>query len=146
MYRIIDTAPYADGYDDGERYATIADARAAVRDPSWSHGYDSDTTEATWWVDYDIIEIIDGAPEDDVVDTVTIAIHPEEPPCTEPEHAWQDGQPYGDGAGVRYTDTCTHCGLERVTESRPQRRDNGAYAPTERVSYRRDGERWSPCR
>lgn len=144
MYRIIDTTPGAGGYDDGRRYASIADAIDTVRDPSWDHGYGPDTE--TWWVDYDIAEIIDGAPDDDVVDTVTIAIHPAEPACSGSVHAWQDGQPYGDGAGVRYTDTCRHCGLERVTESRPQRRDNGAYAPTERVHYRRDGERWSPCR
>ena len=140
MYRIIDTTPGADGYV-GRRYATISEAIAAVEDPGFHHGYDSDTTEETWWVDYDIVEVRPDEDEDEVVDTVTLAIEPAEPRCTEPAHAWVDVAVHRDGAGVRYVDRCEHCELERVTESSPQRRDNGAYAPTERVHYRRDGGR-----
>lgn len=135
MFRIVDTAAGSD-YDDGRHYATADEAAAAVESPDWDPGYNAPSDE-TFWIDYDIRSVDDG----ETARTVTIAVHPAEPRCSEDEHDWQDGPVRGDGAGVRYTDTCRHCGVRRVTESQPQRRDTGAYAPTARISYRdADGE------
>ena len=66
-----------------------------------------------------------------------LTVHPQEPPCPErldedepdpPEgkHDWQDGQAYGHGGGVVWTDTCKRCGLERTTDTWGQRPDTGS--------------------
>jgi len=43
-----------------------------------------------------------------------------EPDCTDGElspHDWQEGQVWGNGGGLRWTDVCLQCGLRRTTDT-----------------------------
>lgn len=43
-----------------------------------------------------------------------VRIDPQEPECTSPSgHDWIEGQAYGDGGGVKGTDTCSRCATLR---------------------------------
>lgn len=64
----------------------------------------------------------------------TVTIEPIEPGCTEDAHDYEDGQPFGHGGGVVYTDICRHCGLKRRTDTWAQRSDTGEQGLVE-VSY-----------
>lgn len=76
--------------------------------------------DETHWVDVAILDSRGNA-----VETVTTAIDPEEPDCTEPAHDWQDECVRGSGGGVRITETCRHCRRTKTTDTWAQRRDTG---------------------
>ena len=47
------------------------------------------------------------------IETKTVAYHPDEPKCFDPEfpddHEWDETGPYGEGAGTYYVAGCTKC-------------------------------------
>jgi hypothetical protein len=58
-----------------------------------------------------------------------------EPDCTEElePHTWQEGQVWGSGGGVRWTDMCLRCGIRRTTDTwSVDPRDGGIYGTTTR--------------
>lgn len=63
--------------------------------------------------------------------TVTADLRPAEPPCTAPEgHDWEEGPAYGSGGGVKYTNTCRHCGLRMTADTWDTDRATGAVMGT----------------
>lgn len=69
-------------------------------------------------------------------ETVTVAIAPDEPACTENDHEWGDGPVQGHGGGIVYTSRCAHCRLERTTDTWATRQDNGVQG-LDSISYSR---------
>lgn len=113
---------------------TIDAAKAAAHE--WQHdGYCGEPSASTFWVDTYIIEVgPDGAEE--TVATVTTAIDPSEPDCTEKAHDWQSPHEivgglkenpgvWGNGGGVRIVEVCMHCGCRRETNTWATRPDTG---------------------
>lgn len=94
--------------DAAERYADILGGDTdstvfwcidAVRAPRKRNGVRPDVDEYDW-------------------EPQNIAQHPKEPACIKrKKHKWQDGQVFGSGGGVAYTDTCCHCGLQKFTDT-----------------------------
>lgn len=68
-------------------------------------------------------------------DRHTIAIDPEEPPCTHDEHDWREWRVRGHGGGVEITQVCAHCGHYLIHDTWAQRRDTGEQG-LEAVEYR----------
>lgn len=52
-------------------------------------------------------------------DSVVFRLDPAEPRCSEDSHEWVDGAVYGLGVGEGsfHTDTCSHCGCNRTTDT-----------------------------
>lgn len=51
-------------------------------------------------------------------ETIVAEIPAIEPPCSAGEaHEWTDGRITGSGGGVKYTDTCTRCGVRRSVDT-----------------------------
>lgn len=62
---------------------------------------------------------------------VEIELDPDEPSCTQGEHDWISGQSYGsDHGGVISTDECSHCGLQRTTDTGGTNRSDGTRLET----------------
>src|SRR5690606_30209135 len=68
-------------------------------------------------------------------DRHTIALDPEEPPCTHDEHDWREWRVRGHGGGVEITQVCAHCGHYLIHDTWAQRRDTGEQG-LEAVEYR----------
>ena len=84
---------------------------------------------STLWVDV-AIQDASGA----ILETITEAVHPEEPKCTEfPEHRWQDAGVHGNGGGVILRSRCA-CGVEQTTDTWSMRPDTGEQGLTS-ISY-----------
>lgn len=57
---------------------------------------------------------------------VRVTIEPVEPTCTSVSgHDWADGDPWGHGGGVVYTDVCRNCQLRRTRDTWAQDPSNG---------------------
>jgi len=102
------------------------EALEAARD--WVEGGDWEVT-ATTWVHVDVY----GVDPRRLVDTVTVKINPEEPPCEAgaPHHWQDDGAPgfgsvvAGHGGGVILRDRCDRCGVRRIVDTWAQDRETG---------------------
>lgn len=95
---------------------------------------------------YEVGEGEDGEHIEELVDTVTVAIAPEEPDCThEDGHDWQapheivggiESNPgvWGHGGGIIADECCMRCGCRRRTDTWAQRSDTGEQG-LEEVTY-----------
>ena len=120
---------------------TLEEARE--RADEWARGgYDApDPEHGTIWCDVAILDA-DG----DEVETVTVAIDPDEPDCSDGcGHEWvSDGASgfgtvvCGHGGGVVCRSVCARCGVRRISDSWAQRPDTGEQG-LDSVSYR-DGD------
>lgn len=96
-----------------------------VRDGSWG------TEEKTVWVDATISKHLDDEDTDgEDVETVTVAIDPEEPRCPEGEHDWQEMEGIirkvrGHGGGIIFEEVCMHCGTVKTTDTWAQKSSTG---------------------
>jgi hypothetical protein len=107
-------------------------AQEYVDGGSWGMEVEGATTT---WIDVRCTPIVDGKPDDDERECVTVTLQPPEPKCTESEHDWQSPEwlggcsenpgVWGKGGGVVCTDVCSHCGTYRVTDTYAQRSDTG---------------------
>ena len=68
----------------------------------------------------------------EVVDTVTVTTDPAEPPCesTTDGHEWHEADVRGNGGGVVVTETCTHCGVRKITDTWATNPCNGTQGHT----------------
>lgn len=64
-----------------------------------------------------------------------ITVEPIEPGCTEDEHDWGNESVYGSGGGVCITESCRHCGVERVIDTWAQDPEDGEQG-LKSVTYR----------
>lgn len=124
------TFTLSDGESSVTHVGTLDSAREAAE--RWAAG-DWGDNDSTIWVDVTIRDDNTGK----AVDTVTVAIDPDEPPCIQgEEHDWQaphdlvgglDENPgvVGHGGGVLISEVCMHCGCGRKTDTWAQRPDTG---------------------
>ncbi|WP_051246191.1 hypothetical protein [Thioalkalivibrio sp. ALE19] len=112
--------------------SAIDEARELLRDGDWPTG------GKTTYVSAAVIDPYGGA------HGVEVAIHPEEPECTESEHDWQSPHDllggleenpgvWGKGGGVVVTEVCRHCGAYRITDTWDQ---SQGPEPVETIQYR----------
>jgi hypothetical protein len=95
---------------------TLEEARAEAR--AWAEDIDADNE--TRWVDTRIL--LDG----EVIETVTTAIDPEEPDCSDDDgHDWGPDHVYGHGGGVTISNICQHCGIKKIIDTWASRPDTG---------------------
>ena len=91
----------------------------------------TDTTDMDCWLD--------------CLATETLTIQPSEPPCygksgrRKKAHKWIDGQPRGNGGGVRYEDECRRCGIQRHTDTWATNPCDGSQGHTSTAYYEADG-------
>lgn len=122
-------------YTDGSGVVTDLEAETdeealdAARDDIKSG--DWDLSEGTIWVSGDVYL------GDDLVDSVTVALAPEEPECADGHtHDWasphwlvgglkENPGVQGNGGGVIYTEACPHCGAQKVTDTWAQNPETG---------------------
>ena len=79
-------------------------------------------------------------PEEGVIDSVTLeqtlGTHPD---CDGPAgHDWSHDSTWGHGGGVIVTETCRHCGLQKVTDSWDQDW-TGTGEPVDTITYSEAG-------
>jgi hypothetical protein len=122
-----------DGNADIEIEAETAEEAAQ----EYVDGGDWETTGVTWWIDIRCTPLDDAGEDiEDDAETITIAVEPEEPECTEADHDWCnplevvggiESNPgvWGHGGGVEITEVCRHCGAYRITDTWAQRQDTG---------------------
>lgn len=133
--------------EDGVSYAcydTLDDARDDAADASSG---DYGCVTETVWSDREIYEVraknerealTRPRSRSEHVETVTVTIDPEAPPCDDdsPDHDWQspieivggiveNPGVWGHGGGVTITECCMRCGCRRVTDTWAQRGDTG---------------------
>ena len=110
---------------------TFEDACSQASD--WVQQGDYSDIESTVWVDCFI-----STEDDEVEETITVAIDPEEPECSEEylDHDFQSPYDilggckenpgvYGSGGGVAYTEVCMNCGCGKHVNTWAQRHDTG---------------------
>ena len=117
---------YEEGVTEEIGRRTYASARRIARERVLACDYGDQTS--TIWVDVHIERRVGrgAAAEWKRVETLTIAVQPPEPRCTQRTgHVWREGRIRGDGGGVACTDTCERCGLEREDTTWATRPDDG---------------------
>jgi hypothetical protein len=120
----------AEGAEETITATSLADARTQAVE--WAREGDYiDEGQETIWVDVRV----DGA--DGSHDTVTVAIDPEEPECSDENgHEWaapvdivggckESPGVYGHAGGVTISEVCVHCGCRKLIDTWAQRRDTG---------------------
>jgi hypothetical protein len=129
--------------DDGEAAYRIPyenDSKAAAQEYV-DRGYYGEINKTTWvnvrtW--RELRYVVDGKTQKFEYDekTHTIAIHPDEPYCTESDHDWHSPHKVvggiksnpgvqGHGGGVLITEVCVHCGCYRVMDTWAQNPETG---------------------
>ena len=86
----------------------------------WCNEGSWDQDKQTVWVGLNVRNL-----ETDESRRITVTMEPNEPKCTEPEHAWADYRVHGHGGGVICTDTCSHCGIVRKVDTWAQNPETG---------------------
>lgn len=102
-----------DGNADVQIVADSADAAAQkyVDGGTWGE------STKTKWIEVRATLLVDGEPDEDSTESVTITIDAEEPECSEDEHVWQSRGVFGHGGGVIISEVCAHCRRYRVTDT-----------------------------
>ncbi len=118
---------------------TIEGARKRVRKELLRGDYVTD--DRTIWIDADLLRRSADQRSYVDVETVTVAIHPEEPACVScTGHDWHDEIAHSTGGNnVVCPSRCVRegCNLRKIEETRPSRPDNGQPAPTHAIRYER---------
>jgi len=97
-----------------------AKARALARSGDWSDCFSEEAR--TIWIDLELRNRWGRT----VAKWHNLSIDPPEPDCAHDDgHAWNEGQVYGQGGGVAWTDTCSFCGLQRHHDTWAQNRETG---------------------
>lgn len=86
----------------------LAAATRYVKEGDWNEPTRTLHISVRVWRRWDTGTVVAGSEDRHIV-----SLDPPEPACSEGEHDWELGQVYGSGGGVKWTDTCTRCGLER---------------------------------
>ena len=111
--------------DDGWDQTMEVEAETAEKavEKAWEEiGPDFEPAENTYWAD---ITAFDPEDKTDSCSLVT-QIDPVEPDCEHPEgHNWIYDTARGHGGGVITWETCSHCGVQQVTDTWGQRPDTG---------------------
>jgi hypothetical protein len=108
-----------DGGEESLQAPTLEEARAEAKDWAESGDYGGATAE-TQWIDARILQ------NGDYVETVTVAIDPEEPDCSsEDGHDWSPDRIYGHGGGATISNTCRACGIRKTIDTWASRADTG---------------------
>lgn len=119
---------------DGDSLEIEADSsREAAQE--YVDGADWGPIESTTWINVYVYEQ-DESGEEDGPQRIKIAIQPDEPKCSEPQHDWQSSYEilgglkenpgvWGHGGGVIIKEVCMHCGCLRVTDTWAQDRETG---------------------
>lgn len=80
---------------------------------AWVSGGCYDNITSTVWIECRITDV-----DADDADIITVAIDPEEPRCSsDGGHAWGSPDIAGHGAGLTTTETCSHCGCRKTSDT-----------------------------
>lgn len=136
IYRYRESSGYTEDLESTDLDSAIEETRDRLRDGDWP--VENKTLYVEAWID---------DPDDDS-HHLEVAIHPEEPECTESEHDWQSPHEllggleenpgvWGHGGGVIMTEVCAHCGMYRVKDTWDQ---SQGPEPVETIEYREADE------
>lgn len=115
--------------EDGEEYGACeaASAEEALQEAKSNVDASNYDVTSTCWVR---VEVVADEDEDYYEERASakVALHPDEPECSESEHDWQSPHEilgglaenpgvWGSGGGVVIHEVCMHCGCERVTDT-----------------------------
>lgn len=123
--KVMRTWNCTDGNADVEYVAATAKeaAQAYVDDGDWGDD------QHTMWVHINCTPLDDDGEElSDEMETITVAIDPSDPKCTEDDHDWQspievvggcreNPGVFAHGGGVFIYAVCSHCGLRKTTDT-----------------------------
>lgn len=90
---------------------TIEAASAEEAAEAFARGGDYGVIDTTVWVN-----VTTEDPNGDVSHH-KVALHPQEPKCTEGAHVWGELSARGNDGGVIQRETCEHCGLVRIEDT-----------------------------
>lgn len=122
-----------DGYDEtfeaADDKAAIAEGMEKLRGGEWGQESSTKTFRVRAGVYLQAVDE-DGEPYEEIVESLLHEFEPAAPKCTEPEHDWREGQAYGSGGGVTWTNTCRHCGLKETHDTWDTDRYDGTVMAT----------------